>query len=94
METIAPLLGVAYAALLGISTPMEEESQYSQMLKMKDADGSPFFKTLEITLVCNVCKATGDKVKMATCPHMSHEVPSYIEQLNELHLFGLLNWRN
>ena len=76
-ETIAPLLGVAYTALLGISTPMEEDNQYSQMMNMKDGDGSNLFRTLEITLVCDACKQKGDKTAMVSCPHMSHEVPPW-----------------
>lgn len=76
-ETIAPLLGVAYTTLLGISTPMEEDNQYSQMMNLKDADDTPLFKTMEITLVCDACKAKGDKETMVSCPHMAHEVPPW-----------------
>ena len=76
-ETIAPLLGVAYTALLGISTPMEEECQYSQMMQLKDVDGTPLFRTMEVSLVCDACKAKGDKVTMSTCPHKQYERPPW-----------------
>ena len=77
LETIAPLLGVEYTSLLGISTPMDENNQYSQMFDMKNQHGGNLFHTITIQLVCAACMANMDKDVMMNCPHKTTEVPPW-----------------
>lgn len=72
-ETIAPLLLVENTALIGITTPMEETCDYSQMMAMKHDNGDPMFNTISVTLMCDACR----KANLLECPHMAHEVPHW-----------------
>jgi hypothetical protein len=67
-----PLFGVKDTVVIGISTPLEANNFYSQMLEAKKPDGSPLFKTLEITTLCDACVAAG----ALECPHKT-ELPSW-----------------
>ena len=40
-ETIAPLLLVEHTALIGITTPMEEHCDYSNLMSLKHENGDP-----------------------------------------------------
>lgn len=72
-ETIAPLLLVENTALIGITTPMEDTCDYSQMMSMTHQDGSPMFNTISITLMCDACR----KARLLECPHLAHEIPAW-----------------
>jgi len=72
-ETVAPLLLVEYTALIGITTPMDESCEYSQMMNMKHDDGEPMFNAISVTLMCDTCR----KANLLECPHMAHEVPHW-----------------
>ena len=79
-EVIVPLLGVRNTALIGISTPLEENNFYSQMLLQKKPNGDPLFNVVEITLLCDKCKAAGE----LTCPHNTEMPPWKTGQRQEL----------
>lgn len=53
-----PLLGVNHTALLGISTPDDEENYYSQLLEMQGTDG-PLFHQIRVGLSCQTCIENG-----------------------------------
>ena len=57
---------------MGISTPLEANNFYSQLLQAKKPDGSALFNVLEVTTLCDACLAAG-KVE---CPH-KNELPSW-----------------
>ena len=72
-ETIAPLLLVEHTALIGITTPMDTGCDYSMMMDLKHADGTPMFNSLAITLMCDKCRVAN----LLECPHMEHEIPHW-----------------
>lgn len=71
-EVVLPLLGVSNTALIAISTPLEEQNFFSQLLTAKKPNGSSLFKVLNITLMCEKCRAE----KKDECPH-SAALPSW-----------------
>lgn len=70
-EVVIPLLGVKDTALIGISTPLEASNFYSELVTAKKPNGKPMFNVLEISLLCDACKAEGK----TTCPHSSELPP-------------------
>ena len=71
---IVPLLELATTALICISTPMGTDNFYSQMFQMKDAAGKKLFNSIELSLVCDECKAGPNP---ADCTHMKHLLPRW-----------------
>jgi len=71
-EVVVPLLGVSHTSLIGISTPLEENNFYSQLLLAKKPNGAPLFKVLNVELVCAACR----EKKIASCPH-AVQLPSW-----------------
>jgi hypothetical protein len=71
-EVIVPLFGVKDTVVLGISTPLEANNFYSQLLQAKKPDGSPLFNVLEVTTLCDACLASGK----LECPHKT-ELPAW-----------------
>ena len=55
-ETVAPLLLVEYTALIGITTPMDESCDYSQMMNMTHDSSEPMFNVISVTLMCDACR--------------------------------------
>lgn len=60
-------------ALIGITTPMDDTCDYSQMMSMKHENGDPMFNAISVTLMCDACR----KANLLECPHMAHEVPHW-----------------
>jgi len=71
---IVPLLELETTALICISTPMGEDNFYSKMFKMRDQSGALLFNSIELSLVCDECKAGPDP---ANCTHMRHLLPRW-----------------
>ena len=71
---IVPLLELETTALICISTPMGTDNFYSQMFQMKDAAGKKLFNSIELSLVCDECKAGPNP---ADCTHMKHLLPRW-----------------
>ena len=71
-EVVLPLLGVSNTALIAISTPLEANNFFSQLLTAKKPNGSSLFKVLNITLICEACR----NAKKDDCPH-SAALPSW-----------------
>ena len=72
-EVCIPLLGVSNTSLIAISTPMESENFFSQLLLAKKPNGMPLFKNLQIQLICEACRAE----KKSECSHMANNLPSW-----------------
>ena len=69
-EVIIPLLGVRNTSILGISTPEGSNNFYSQLIDKRDEFGNRRFKTIELTLVCEACRADGWLERNTSeCPH-------------------------
>ena len=73
-EVIVPLLEMDTTALIGISTPQDDQNFYSEMFELKDGKGEMFFNTIEIGLVCERCKKGPDPT---SCTHMSTWIPPW-----------------
>jgi hypothetical protein len=72
-EVCLPLLGVSNTSLLAISTPLEENNFFSQLLLAKKPNGAPLFKNLQIQLICSACR----EQKKTECPHLAGNLPSW-----------------
>ena len=64
-EVVVPLLGVRDTALIGISTPLDENNFYSELVQSKKPDGNLLFNVVTIRLLCDECEKTGQM----HCPH-------------------------
>ena len=72
-EVCLPLLGVSNTSLIAISTPMEENNFFSQLLMAKKPNGAQLFKNITIELVCAACR----EQKNMDCPHMKNKLPEW-----------------
>jgi len=72
-EVCLPLLGVSNTSLIAISTPLEENNFFSQLLLAKKPNGSSLFKNLQIQLICSACR----EEKKTDCPHLMGNMPSW-----------------
>jgi hypothetical protein len=72
-EVCLPLLGVNNTSLVAISTPLEENNFFSQLLAAKKPNGSSLFKNLQIQLICNKCRSE----KKLDCPHNANNLPRW-----------------
>ena len=76
-EVVVPLLGVKDTAVLAISTPLDENNFYSQMLELTQSDGvTPLFNVISVSLICDECKQK-DLKNQLTCPHRQNEIPPW-----------------
>ena len=64
-EVVVPLLGVRDTALIGISTPLDANNFYSELVQSVKPDGSPLFNVVTIRLLCEDCEKAG----RMQCPH-------------------------
>jgi len=64
-EVVVPLLGVRDTALIGISTPLDANNFYSELVESKKPDGDPLFNVVTIRLLCDACEKAGK----TECPH-------------------------
>jgi len=72
-EVCIPLLGVSYTSLIAISTPLDENNFFSQLLKARKPNGTPLFKTLQIQLICQACL----DAQKTECPHLAQNLPQW-----------------
>lgn len=70
-EVCLPLLGVSNTSLIAISTPLEENNFFSQLLLARKPNGAPLFKNITIELICAACR----EAKLMECPHMANKLP-------------------
>lgn len=73
-EVIVPLLELETTALICISTPQDSSNFYSMMFEMRDMAGEKLFNQIEVSMVCDDCKAGGQPEK---CTHMKHLLPKW-----------------
>ena len=73
-EIVVPLLEMETTALIAISTPSDSLNFYSEMFELKDAQGDPFFRTINVNLVCDACRAAG---KGSSCTHNQDLIPPW-----------------
>jgi len=73
-EIVVPLLEMDTTALIAISTPSDSLNFYSEMFELKDAQGDPFFRTINVSLICDACKAAG---KGSSCTHNQDLIPPW-----------------
>ena len=70
-QVVVPLFGVRDTVVLAISTPLDGDNYYSQMLEATRPDGSRLFNVLEVKLLCDECQAAG----ALSCPHKTEMPP-------------------
>ena len=80
MEVVVPLFGVRDTAVLAISTPLDSENYYSQLLEAKRPDGRPLFNVVNIALLCDTCRTAG----LLECPHKAELPPWKTGERQEL----------
>lgn len=73
-EVIVPLLELETTALICISTPQDSSNFYSMMFEMVDQAGEKLFNQIQISMVCEDCKAGPHPEK---CTHMKHLLPKW-----------------
>jgi hypothetical protein len=71
---IVPMMQLKYTTLMGISTAEGERNFYTQLMRMKNLDGSPLFRVVDTGLVCDACLANGTA---SECTHMMHKVSQW-----------------
>lgn len=76
-ETIVPLLEMKRTTMIAISTPLDENNYFSTLVNLRDVDGSPFFYTYHIGLVCDACKKLPTAQEQYKCKHMDHVLPPW-----------------
>lgn len=63
------------SVLLCISTLRQTDNHYSRMFQMRQADGSPVFETIQISLVCDRCLQSDAPEQ---CTHKQSEMPRWL----------------
>lgn len=58
-----------------------EDNYYSQLSSLQDENKRPLFKTMTISLVCDVCKKSDSS--MLQCVHRLSQLPSWKSQANQ-----------
>lgn len=76
-QIVVPLLEMQTTALIAISTPQDNQNFYSEMFELKDAKGENFFRTIQVSLICDKCKAAG---KGESCTHKYDLIPPWKSQ--------------
>lgn len=92
-EVVMPLMEMEYAALIGISSPVDNYNFFHRLFKLKNPDtGENLINTYIVQLVCDMCKkkATGSE----NCTHLNRYVPPWksVEKFNLIKMiFGESN---
>jgi hypothetical protein len=68
------MMQLKYTTLMGISTAEGERNFYTQLMRMKNLDGTPLFRVVDTGLVCDACLASG---KASECTHLLHKVSQW-----------------
>ena len=76
-KVVLPTLARSGVAFIGISTLADPFNFWSQMLDLKDDDGTPVFKTIRYSLVCKDCAAAGLE---DTCTHNYGDLPYWQDE--------------
>jgi hypothetical protein len=71
---VVPMMQLKYTTLMGISTAEGERNFYTQLMRMKNLDGTPLFRVVDTGLVCDACMASGTA---ANCKHLLHKVSQW-----------------
>jgi hypothetical protein len=72
-QVILPLLGVSGTALLAISTPNSDATNYySRFFNLKDENGEGLFRTIKLGMACDDCVKSD---KAAECTHRVGKLP-------------------
>ena len=72
---VIPLISMQQSCLLCISTVLESDNHYSEMMNLHDKYGKKVFNTITITLVCDECMKTDNPT---ACTHKLSEAPKWI----------------
>lgn len=75
-DGIRPVLEVRGTALIGISSPMDEENFFVRMTQFKRDDGKPFFRVMHVSIVCDACKLL-PKEQAMECDHRNDLLPPW-----------------
>lgn len=67
---------MSQTALLALSSPEGNENYYSQLINLKDKHGDPWFRIVDLVMVCDECKK-GDRSKQLSCNHVKHTVSTF-----------------
>jgi len=73
-EIVVPLLEMDTTALIAISTPQDNQNFYSAMFDLKDQSGEPFFRNIQVSLICDACRAAN---KGSECTHNQDLIPPW-----------------
>ena len=73
-EVVVPLLAMRNSVLLCISTLRESTNHYSKFFRMQARDGTPLFRCIQFSLVCDVCARSEHPER---CRHKLHELPHW-----------------
>lgn len=68
-EGILPLMGMAFACLVCIATPLDESNFFSKLKLLKDDEGDPLMTVISLTTVCSECKKLPEE-KHKDCTHI------------------------
>ena len=75
MEGLFPILKMANAAMLCLSSPGDESNHYSRMVQAKDkATGEPLFKFIQAKQICDDCLKLPNEEAM-NCDHIKNTAP-------------------
>jgi len=75
-ETCAPLLKVANAVLIALSTRLGPENYYSKLFERDDDIANRILLRLRIELMCEECKS--DNNNAFDCKHLDHLLPPWL----------------
>lgn len=78
-EVVLPLIVMSNTVLLCISTLRESTNHYSKMFALRRPDGTPVFKNIQISLVCEKCMLTD---RPQDCTHKNSEMPRWLSSTN------------
>lgn len=77
-EVVMPLMEMANAILIGISTPVDCFNIFQQLFERRNPiNGSPIANCFALELVCDYCKSAESSKEMFDCPHMLKFVPPW-----------------
>jgi hypothetical protein len=73
-KVIVPLMMMRHTAVIGISSPSDENNYASILAEVKTPDGEFVFLTISVGLFCEECKKnpTGER-----CPHIRQRLPDH-----------------
>jgi hypothetical protein len=82
-EVLAPLTVVNNTVLLGISSPQSEDNYWSRLTNLKNNEGVPVFKNVNVKMACDACIAAN---KAADCIHKLSSLPYWKDAVKQKQL--------